>query len=69
MNSFLWHNIDKLRHVLGDRALSVLIERRGEPNRPAVWQRTKTCVEMIKARIDQLDRNDEAAKHVRDCAM
>ena len=52
MRRLFGHNIDKLRHVFADRALPVFIERGRKPNGPAVWQRTKTGVEMIKTRID-----------------
>src|SRR5438132_10860814 len=47
-------------------ALAVFIEGRGEPDCASVGQRTKTGIEMIKTRIDQLDRNDKASKQVGD---
>ena len=52
-----------------DGALAIFIERRGEPHCATVGQRTKAGIEVIEARIDQLDRNDKAAKHVGDGAM
>ena len=35
--------------------LSIFVERLGKPNRAAIGQRTKAGVDVIKARIDQLD--------------
>src|SRR6266446_2457537 len=47
-------------------ALAVFIEGRREPDRTTVGQRTKAGIEVIKTRIDQLDGNDKASKHVGD---
>ena len=55
--------------MIANGALAVFIKRRREPDRAAIRQRTKASVEMIKARIDQLDRDDETAENVRDRAM
>ena len=54
-------DIDQVRNVIANGALAVFIESRREPHRAAVGQRTEAGVEMIKPRIDQLDRNDKAA--------
>ena len=66
---FLFFDIDQLRHVRANGTLTIFIKRRWKPDRTAIGQRTKAGVEMVKTRVDQLDRDDEAAKHVRDRAM
>ena len=45
-------------------ALTVIIERRWKPKCRAVRQRAKAGVDVIKTRIDQLDRNDETIQDV-----
>src|SRR5437762_12814191 len=65
----LFFDVDQLLHVRTYGTLSVFIKRRWKPNRAAVGQRTKAGVEMVKTRVDQLDRDGEAAKHVRDRAV
>src|SRR4029450_8703253 len=55
--------------VRSNGPLSVLIKRRWKPDRSAIGQRAKTGVEMIEPRIDQLDRDAEAAQHLRHRAM
>ena len=69
MHRLFRQNIDQFGHVFADRALPVVIEGCRKPNRCAIRQRAKTGVEMIKARIDELDRDDQAAKHVCNGAM
>src|SRR5438105_5440409 len=59
-------DIDELVYVSTNGALAVFIEGRGEPDCASVGQRTKTGIEMIKTRIDQLDGNDKASKQVGD---
>ena len=55
--------------MIADGALAVFVERRRKPDRAAIGQRTEAGIEMIKARIDQFDRDDETAQHIRDRAM
>src|SRR5436190_7497827 len=55
--------------MFADGALAVFVECSWKPNRRTIGQRTKAGIEMIKARIDKLDRDDKAAKHVCDGAM
>src|SRR5437588_10535493 len=69
MLRFVFIDIDELGHVSANRALTVFVKRIWKPESAAVGQRTKAGVEMVKTRVDQLDRDDEAAKHVRDRAM
>src|ERR1700730_6090340 len=69
MHRFCFLNIDKFLHVLANGTLAIFIKCRRKPERAPVRQRTKTSVEMVKTRINQLDRDDEAAEHVRHCAM
>src|SRR5438270_11931585 len=62
-------DIDELFHVSANRELTIFVKRTWEPESTLIGQRTKASVEMIKAGIDQLDRDDEATEHVRDRAM
>src|SRR4029077_15307246 len=45
-------------------ALAILVESHGKPKRPAIGQRAKAGVEMVKARINQFYGDSETAKHV-----
>src|SRR5437899_11881754 len=69
MLRFVFIDIDELGHVSANRALTVFVKRIWKPESAAIGQRTKAGVEMVKTRVDQLDRDDEAAKHVSDRAM
>ena len=55
--------------MLADCALAVLVEGHRKPKSPAVGQRTKTGIQVIKARINQFHRDHQAAEHVCDGAM
>src|SRR5688572_12961210 len=55
--------------MVADCLLAVLVERPGHPNRAAVGQRTETGIEMVKPVLHQLDRNDQAAKHLAQSSM
>ena len=55
MRGFLGLDVDQIAQVIADRMLPVFIERRREPDGAAIRQRAKAGVDMIKARIDQLD--------------
>src|SRR5207302_9669769 len=68
MHCLLRCDVDQIGNVLANGVLTVFIESSGKPNRRAIGQRAKTSVEMIKARIDQLRRDDETAEHLRDRA-
>ena len=48
--------------MIADGALAIFIEGGGKPKRAAIGQRAKAGIDVIKARIDQLDRDDEAAQ-------
>src|SRR5438270_7658817 len=50
-------------------SLPIFIKRCWKPDCIAIGQWTKTGIEMVKARVDQLDRDDEAAEHVRNRPM
>ena len=54
-------HIDQIAQMIPNCALSVFIERRRKPNCPAIRQRTKTGIDVIKARIDQFDRDNKTA--------
>src|SRR5438552_3526863 len=69
MHCLLRCDVDQIGNVLANGVLTVFIESSGKPNRRAIGQRAKTSVEMIKARIDQLRRDDETAEHLGDRAM
>src|SRR5437016_7702849 len=69
MRRFIGTNGDQFAHVVANGPLAVFVEGSGKPKRRVVWQRTKTGIEMIKARIDKFDRNDQAAEHFGDGAM
>ena len=58
-----------LRHVLANRALAVVVERRRIPDRFAVGERAEAGVEMVVAGVDELDRNHAAAEHAADLLM
>ena len=62
-------NIDQVGHVLADCALAVLVEGHWKPKRPAVGQRAKAGVKMIKPRIHKFHGDNETTKHVCDGAM
>jgi len=47
--------------VRANSPLPIFIKRCWKPDPTAIGQRTKAGVEMVKPRIDQLDRNDELA--------
>src|SRR4029453_2340117 len=49
--------------MLADCALPVLIERIWKPKPPAVWQRTKAGIKVVKTRINQLHRDRKASEH------
>src|SRR5204863_16257 len=68
MHCLLRCDVDQIGNVLANGVLTVFIESSGKPNRRAIGQRAKTSVEMIKARIDQLRRDDETAEHLGDRA-
>src|SRR5437763_3735819 len=55
--------------MVADRALTVFVECFRKPERAAIGQRTKTSIDVIKARIHKLDRNDKTAEQIRDCAV
>jgi hypothetical protein len=55
MRSLFFHHIDQARDVIADGALAVFIESGREPNGAATGERTEASVDVIKARIDQLD--------------
>ena len=55
--------------MIADDALAIIIKGRGKPHRSAIRQRAEASIDMIKTRIDQLDRDDQAAEHVGDRAM
>ena len=55
MRRFIGTNVDQFAHVLANGPLAVFVEGSGKPKRRVVWQRTKTGIEMIKARIDKFD--------------
>src|ERR1700736_3215332 len=63
------YDVDQIGNVFANGVLTVFVEGSGKPKSRAVGQRTKTSVEMIKARIDQFHRDDETAEHLRDGAM
>src|SRR5205809_1991122 len=50
--------------MLADCALAIFVEGKRKPKRAAVWQRAKTGIQVIKARINQFDRDHQAAEHV-----
>mgnify|MGYP001794965287 CR=1 FL=1 len=66
MGRFLFLNVDQIGHVIADRPLPVFIERGREPDCAAVGQRTEAGVDVVKARIDQTDRNDGAVENLAD---
>src|ERR1041384_8247973 len=68
MHRFLGRYVDQIRNVFANRMLAVFIERRREPDRASIGQRTKAGIEMIKARIDKFHRDDETAEHFPDGA-
>src|SRR5712692_11848397 len=55
--------------MFSDGALAVFVECVRKPNGCAVGQRTKASIEVIKARIDKLDGDDETAQHIGDRAV
>src|SRR5439155_24734950 len=55
--------------MLPDSALTVLVEGPGKPKRVAVGQRAKAGIQMVKARINQFHRDNQASKHVCHGAM
>src|SRR5213082_1141138 len=69
MHCLLRYDVDQIGNMFANGVLTVFVESSGKPNRRAVGQRAKTSVEMIKARIDQLRRDDETAEHLGDRAM
>ena len=69
MHRLLRLDVDQIMEVIANRALAVFIERRREPKRAAVGQRAKAGIDVVKTRIDQLDRNDEATQEIGDGAV
>src|SRR6266536_1908257 len=69
MLRFFFIDIDELVHVSANRVLTIFVKRTWEPESASIGQRTKAGIEMVKTRIDQLDRDDKAAKHFRNRAM
>jgi hypothetical protein len=55
--------------MIANRPLAIFVKSSRKPHRPAISQRTETGVDVIKARIDQFDGNNQAPEHVGDCAM
>src|ERR1700719_4729120 len=53
MHCLVWRDVDQIGNVFANGVLTVFVEGSGKPNGRAVGQRTKTSVEMIKARIDK----------------
>ncbi len=66
---FFFGDVNQVREMIANGALAIFIESRGEPHGPAIGQRTETSVDVIKARVDQLDGNDQATEDVRDRPM
>ena len=56
-------DVDQISHVLSDCALPVLVERIWKPKRPAIRQRTKASIKMVKTRINQFHRDGKTTKH------
>src|SRR3981081_1046286 len=69
MRGFFRGHLDQIAQMIADRALSIFIEGRRKPNCSAIRQRTKAGINVIKARIDQLDRDDKAAQNISDGTM
>src|SRR4029077_14728264 len=69
VDRFFRFDIDQVSHMLADRPLAVIVECWGKPDRAAIGQRAETSIEMIKAGIDQFDRDDESAEPVSNGAM
>ena len=55
MHRLFRDDIDQIGNVFANGVLPVFVECSGTPKGRAVWQRTKTSVEMIKAWIDKFD--------------
>src|SRR5437870_9384457 len=55
--------------MLADCALAVLVEGHWKPKRPAIGQRAKAGIKVVKTRINQFHRDNKAAKHVCHGAM
>ena len=55
MDRFFFGHVNQVAEVFADRALAVFIERFWEPECATIGQRTKTGVDVVKARIDQLN--------------
>src|SRR5687768_8237055 len=62
-------DVDQIAKVIADGALAIFIERVRKPKCATIGQRAKASIDMIESRIDQLDRDDEAAQEIGDGAM
>src|SRR5439155_1189760 len=69
VRGFLRGDVDQIGHMLPDSALTVLVEGPGKPKRVAVGQRAKAGIQVVKARINQFHRDNQASKHVCHGAM
>src|SRR2546423_13532409 len=69
MDGFFFDDVDQIAEMVANRALAVFVECLWKPEGAAVGQRTEAGVDVVKARINQFDGNDEAAEQVRDGAM
>ena len=69
MRGFFRCHVDQTAQLIPDCVLSIFIERRRKPNGSAIRQRTKAGIDVIKARIDQLDRDDQATQDIGDGPM
>src|SRR6478735_3698657 len=69
MRRLFFDHIDQAWDVIADGALAVFIESGREPNGAAIGERTEASIDVIKARIDQLDRNHQTVQDIRDAAM
>src|SRR5256885_16352323 len=66
VDRFLRFDIDQVRQMLANGALAVFVERGRGPKSASIRQWTEAGIEMVKTRIDQLDRDDETSQHVGD---
>src|SRR5882724_13537223 len=69
MRRLLRQDSDQFGHMFADGTLPVFIAGCRKPNRPAIGQRAKAGIEMIKARIDKFDRDNKTTEHLRNSAM